>query len=104
MNSDKIDRKNSIGVAFSGGGLQGIAHIGAVQALYELGIHPQYVSGTSSGAAMAAIVAMGCDSDEMKRVAKKHWKTLAEIDNGLIYNNMFTTMPIKKNNHAIGIK
>ena len=51
MNSDKIDRKNSIGVAFSGGGLQGIAHIGAVQALYELGIHPQYVSGTSSGAA-----------------------------------------------------
>ena len=70
MNSDKIDRKNSIGVAFSGGGLQGIAHIGAVQALYELGIHPQYVSGTSSGAAMAAIVAMGCDSDEMKRVAK----------------------------------
>ena len=71
MNSDKIDRKNSIGVAFSGGGLQGIAHIGAVQALYELGIHPQYVSGTSSGAAMAAIVAMGCDSDEMKRVAKK---------------------------------
>ena len=36
MNSDKIDRKNSIGVAFSGGGLQGIAHIGAVQALYEL--------------------------------------------------------------------
>ena len=33
MNSDKIDRKNSIGVAFSGGGLQGIAHIGAVQAL-----------------------------------------------------------------------
>ncbi len=72
MHSDKIDRKNSIGVAFSGGGLQGIAHIGAVQALYELGIHPQYVSGTkSSGAAMAAIVAMGCDSDEMKRVAKK---------------------------------
>ena len=47
MNSDKIDRKNSIGVAFSGGGLQGIAHIGAVQALYELGIHPQYVSGTA---------------------------------------------------------
>ena len=45
MNSDKIDRKNSIGVAFSGGGLQGIAHIGAVQALYELG----YKLGCSNG-------------------------------------------------------
>lgn len=86
MSSDKIDRKNSIGVAFSGGGLQGIAHIGAVQALYELGIHPQYVSGTSSGAAMAAIVAMGCDSDEMKRVAKSIGKLLPKSTTALFSN------------------
>ena len=43
------DRKDAIGFVFSGGGLQGIAHIGAVTALYELGIRPEYVSGTSSG-------------------------------------------------------
>ena len=86
MNSDKIDRKNSIGVAFSGGGLQGIAHIGAVQALYELGIHPQYVSGTSSGAAMAAIVAMGCDSDEMKRVAKLLPKSTTALFSNLLHS------------------
>ncbi len=85
---DKQDRKNSIGIAFSGGGLQGIAHIGAIKALYELGIHPQYVSGTSSGAAMAAIIAMGFEADEMSEVAKKHWKTLAEIDNGLIFKSL----------------
>lgn len=81
----KQDRKNSIGIAFSGGGLQGIAHIGAVKALYELGIKPQYVSGTSSGSCMAAMVAMGCDAEEMYRLSKKHWKTLADIDNGLIF-------------------
>ena len=82
---NREDRKNAIGIAFSGGGLQGIAHIGAISALYELGIHPQFVSGTSSGAAMAAIVAMGFSPKEMAEVAKKHWKTLAEIDNGLIF-------------------
>lgn len=82
---DKEDRKNSVGIAFSGGGLQGIAHIGAIKALYELGIKPQYVSGTSSGAVMAAIVAMGFTPDEMTIAAKQHWKTLAEIDNGLIF-------------------
>lgn len=38
------DRKDAIGFVFSGGGLQGIAHIGAVTALYELGIRPEYVS------------------------------------------------------------
>ncbi|MBQ3002697.1 MAG: patatin-like phospholipase family protein, partial [Clostridia bacterium] len=52
---DRVDRKNAIGFALSGGGLQGIAHIGALKAHYELGIRPQFVSGTSSGAAMAAI-------------------------------------------------
>lgn len=82
------DRKNSIGIAFSGGGLQGIAHIGAVKALYELGIKPQFVSGTSSGAAMASIVAMGFSADEMQEIAKKHWKELAEIDNKLIFKSL----------------
>ena len=85
---NKKDRSNSIGIAFSGGGLQGIAHVGAVQALYELGIKPQYVSGTSSGSAMAAIVAMGCSAEEMRTMVKKHWKTLAEIDNGLIFKSL----------------
>ena len=85
---NKTDRANSIGIAFSGGGLQGIAHVGAIQALYEIGIKPQYVSGTSSGSAMAAIVAMGCSAEEMRTMVKKHWKTLAEIDNGLIFKSL----------------
>ena len=38
---DKSDRKNAIGVGSSGGGLRGIATIGAIQALYERGLHPQ---------------------------------------------------------------
>ena len=37
------DRKDAIGFVFSGGGLQGIAHIGAVTALYEIGIRPEDV-------------------------------------------------------------
>lgn len=93
---DKSDRKNAIGIAFSGGGLQGIAHIGAIKALYELGIHPQYVSGTSSGAAMAAICAMGMTVEEMRYFVKRHWKTLAEIDNGLIFKALATFILNKK--------
>lgn len=100
---DKADRKNAIGIAFSGGGLQGIAHIGAIKALYELGIHPQYVSGTSSGAAMAAICAMGMTPEEMRYFARKHWKTLAEIDSGLIFKALATFI-INKNVERDGIK
>lgn len=103
MTLDRKERKNSIGIAFSGGGLQGIAHIGAVQALYELGIHPRFVSGTSSGAAMAAITAMGCTAEEMKVFAKKHWKSLAEIDNGLIFKSLAQFI-LNKNIRKDGIK
>ncbi len=103
MAIDRNERKNAIGIAFSGGGLQGIAHIGAVKALYELGIHPQFVSGTSSGAAMAAIVAMDCSADEMKAFAKKNWKTLAEIDNRLIFKSLAKFI-LNKNTRMDGIK
>lgn len=85
---DKSDRKNAIGFAFSGGGLQGIAHVGAVKALYELGVRPQFVSGTSSGSAMAALVAMGCDADDMKRVAEKYWKDLVKFRPSSIFQSI----------------
>ncbi|MCR5653259.1 MAG: patatin-like phospholipase family protein [Ruminococcus sp.] len=97
------ERKDCIGIAFSGGGLQGIAHIGAIKALYELGIHPQFVSGTSSGAAMAAIIAMGFTAEEMADVAKKHWKTLAEIDNGIIFKGL-AQLVLNKNIRRDGLK
>ena len=76
---NKEKRKDELGVVFSGGGLQGIAHIGAVQALYELGLRPQYVSGTSSGSAMATLVAMGCTPKEMRDFAEHYWETLADF-------------------------
>ena len=76
---DREKRKNELGVVFSGGGLQGIAHIGAVRALYELGLRPQYVAGTSSGSAMAALTAMGCTPDEMQDFAEHYWETLADF-------------------------
>ena len=79
MTTDREKRKNEFGIVFSGGGLQGIAHIGAVSALYELGRRPQYVSGTSSGSAMAALVAMGCTPDDMRAFADRYWEVLADF-------------------------
>lgn len=94
---DQSDRKNAIGFAFSGGGLQGIAHIGAVKALYELGIKPQYVSGTSSGSAMAALVAMGCDAEDMKRFARKYWKDLVKFRPSAILQSIVALKFSRKN-------
>lgn len=100
---DRESRKNALGVVFSGGGLQGIAHIGAVRALYELGLHPQYVSGTSSGSAMAALVAMGCTPQEMKDFAERYWEVLSDFRPVPIVAQL-AALKFKKNTDKDGLK
>ena len=38
-----------LGLVLSGGGARGFAHIGVVQAMYEAGLRPDIISGTSAG-------------------------------------------------------
>ncbi|WP_373513243.1 patatin-like phospholipase family protein [Persicitalea sp.] len=47
------------GLVLSGGGARGISHLGAVKALYEHGIHPDIISGTSAGAITGGLLAYG---------------------------------------------
>lgn len=69
-----------IGVALAGGGLKGLAHIGALQALEELGIKIDYLSGTSSGSIFATFYAMGFKVDEIKEKTMKYYKILTKIN------------------------
>lgn len=69
-----------IGIAFAGGGLKGIAYIGAIKALEELGIKPDFISGTSSGSIFAASYAMGFSSEELIDLTKEYYKSLTKID------------------------
>lgn len=53
------NEKIRIGIAFSGGGARGIAHIGVLQALEEHGFAPQVLSGASAGSIVGALYASG---------------------------------------------
>ena len=48
-----------IGLALSGGGIRGAAHVGAIKALEENGIKIDAVAGTSAGSIVTALYAMG---------------------------------------------
>ena len=54
-----MKNKKKIGIALSGGGVRGIAHLGILQGLNEEGIFPDYLSGSSAGAIVAALYAHG---------------------------------------------
>ncbi|MDT7830043.1 patatin-like phospholipase family protein [Pricia sp. S334] len=47
------------GLILSGGGVRGVAHIGAIKALEEHDIHITHVAGTSAGAIVGALYASG---------------------------------------------
>jgi NTE family protein len=62
------DGSHSVGLALSGGGFRGLAHIGVVKALSERGVAPSCIAGTSVGSLIGALLASG-----------KTWRELADI-------------------------
>lgn len=69
MNStpDKKDLPK-FGIALSGGGARGIAHIGVLAALEHFGIRPRIISGTSMGAIVGVFYAAGHSPAEMLKI------------------------------------
>lgn len=73
----------SIGLALSGGGAKGIAHIGILEALKDYGIKVDYISGTSSGSIFASLYAVGYSPNEMLRIIEYNKDKLIDYDKSL---------------------
>ncbi len=58
-----------LGLALGSGGLRGAAHIGVIDVLEKAGIVPYAISGSSAGAAVAAVYASGHSPEEMTNIA-----------------------------------
>ncbi len=63
------ENRPKIGLVLSGGGAKGFAHIGAIKLLEEVGIKPDYITGTSMGSIVGALYAMGYTVDEMQSIS-----------------------------------
>ncbi len=48
-----------LGLVLGGGGARGFAHLGVIQAMYEMGLKPDIISGTSAGSIVGAMIASG---------------------------------------------
>lgn len=56
----------SCGLVLSGGGARGMTHIGVLKALEENGIKIDYITGTSAGALIGSLYAIGLSPDEIE--------------------------------------
>ncbi len=59
-----------VGVVLSGGGAKGIAHIGVLKILEEVGMPIDYIGGTSMGSLVSALYAIGYSIDSMEAIIK----------------------------------
>lgn len=75
-----------LGLCLSGGGIKGAAHIGAIKALKESGLHFDYISGTSSGSIVATLYGSGYTTDEIYDAFKKYAKKIGYWDLQNVYN------------------
>lgn len=74
---DGYAQRKKVGVVLSGGGAKGVAHIGVLKVLEEAGIPIDYIAGTSMGAIVGGLYAVGYDAnalDSMVRV--QNWPFL----------------------------
>lgn len=75
----------SLGIAMSGGGVKGAAHIGALKALEEENIKIDYIGGTSSGSIVATLYAAGYKPDDIYYIFKMYCKKIKYVD----FKNIF---------------
>lgn len=57
-----------LGVALSGGGARGFAHVGALKALEEVGLKPDVIAGVSAGSVTAVLYSAGVPLDDMMKL------------------------------------
>lgn len=80
MAKSKKTDKYKIGVALSGGGARGFAHLGALKAIEDMGLKPDIISGTSAGALAGVFYADGYAPEEIVHLfIGREFKEFADI-------------------------
>ncbi|WP_080902578.1 patatin-like phospholipase family protein [Parabacteroides sp. Marseille-P3160] len=96
-------QRKKVGLVLGGGGAKGVAHIGVLKVLEEAGIPIDYIAGTSMGAIVGGLYAIGYDAEAIDSLVRvQDWSALLSDKiqrNNLSYNarerseRYFLTLP-----------
>lgn len=105
--------RKKVAIVLSGGGAKGVAHIGALKVIEELGIPIDYVAGTSIGAIVGGLYSIGYTSEQLEIMVKQtNWIDLLTdkisrdaipFPSKLDDSKYLISMPIKNNEKSGGI-
>jgi NTE family protein len=93
-----------IGYVLSGGGAKGIAHVGVLKVLEEVGLQPDVITGTSMGSIIGGLYSIGYSAEEISHLIETtDWSTILtnEIPSNQViirrkheYNRYMLQMPV----------
>jgi NTE family protein len=69
MAQDSVKRPR-IGLALSGGGACGLAHIGLLKVMEEAGLRPDFITGVSMGSIIGGLYSIGYSADSLEKIVK----------------------------------
>lgn len=74
---EQAQQRPKVGLVLSGGGAKGFAHIGVLKVLQESGLEVDYIAGTSMGAIMGGLYAIGYSPESLEQmVSEQNWPSL----------------------------
>jgi NTE family protein len=68
---EQSDKPLKLGLALSGGGAKGFAHIGVLKVLEEAGLSFDYIAGTSAGSMVGGLYAIGYSAKDLEEISSK---------------------------------
>lgn len=80
--AQKVTERPGIGLALSGGGAHGLAHIGVLKVMEEAGLRPDYITGVSMGSIVGGMYSLGYGADSIARIVRS-----LDLDQ-IIYNRI----------------
>jgi NTE family protein len=87
LSQEQANEQHKIGLVLSGGGARGMAHIGVLQVLEEIGIYPDYITGTSMGSVVGGLYALGYSADELDSITRTaDWSVI--LGNDIDFKNV----------------
>jgi NTE family protein len=79
-----------LGLALSGGGSLGMAHVGVLKVMEEAGLRPDYITGVSMGSIVGSLYSIGYRSDTLSNLFKTaNWNLI--LSNNLPENRVIFT-------------
>ncbi len=107
LSAQDTQTRPKLGLALSGGGAKGLAHLGVIKVMEEAGLKPDYITGVSMGSIIGGMYAMGYSPDSIAAMFRSfNWEAAMSDripENKIIflekrhYFNSLISLPITRN-------